>query len=86
MADKLRLYNFANVGPDRQWLQDTLLTDTSDSSPDDDSCDVTEDHLREMLKQHVYTKKYRSKFYNRHSVSSDSKNDLNIFKIYHTFS
>ncbi|XP_073969515.1 chromatin-remodeling ATPase INO80 isoform X3 [Rhodnius prolixus] len=67
MADKLRLYNFANVGPDRQWLQDTLLTDTSDSSPDDDSCDVTEDHLREMLKQHVYTKKYRSKFYNRHS-------------------
>ncbi|KAK9498587.1 hypothetical protein O3M35_003187 [Rhynocoris fuscipes] len=70
MADKLRLYNFTNVGPDRQWLQDILLTDTSESSGDDseddnDSCEISEERLREMIKEHIYAKKYRNRFYNR---------------------
>ncbi|XP_014251145.1 putative DNA helicase Ino80 isoform X2 [Cimex lectularius] len=59
ISDKLRLYNINNVGPDRRWLQDVLLSDTSDSSDDE----ITEEDLKVMLRQHVMMKKHRNSFY-----------------------
>ncbi|CAA9994482.1 unnamed protein product [Nesidiocoris tenuis] len=59
ISDKLRLYNLTSVGNDRQWLQQVLLSDTSESSGEE----ITEDDLKQMLKLHVLKRKYRKKFY-----------------------
>lgn len=60
IADKKRLYNLSNVSLDRQWLVDVLLTDTSDSSDDEE---ITEEDLQDMLREHVLRNKYKKKFY-----------------------
>lgn len=72
-SDKLRVYNFSRVGPDRDWLQDLLLNDTSESS-DDDS--VTEEEIRREMKFHLLRKKYRKRFY---SNSNDVREIVNPF-------
>lgn len=69
--NKLRLYNMLNVGEERRWLQDILLSDTSDSSSDEDNEEnpITEDDFQDMLKFHILRKKYQAKFYQKPEVS-----------------
>uniref|UniRef100_A0A1B0DNK0 Chromatin-remodeling ATPase INO80 n=1 Tax=Phlebotomus papatasi TaxID=29031 RepID=A0A1B0DNK0_PHLPP len=56
--DKIRVYNFSNVGPERKWLQDVLLSDTESGSEMGD-----EEYVREMLKSHLRERQLRTKFY-----------------------
>lgn len=58
--DRARLFNFENVGTEREWLQKLLVCDTSSSS-DDEPMDDTK--LKTMLKMHIKEKKIRSKYY-----------------------
>ncbi|CAB0038453.1 unnamed protein product [Trichogramma brassicae] len=61
---KLRLFNMTNVGEDRAWLQDILLSDDSDSSENSDSdASITEEDFQNMLRSHIMKKKYLAKFY-----------------------
>ncbi|XP_043288526.1 chromatin-remodeling ATPase INO80 isoform X2 [Venturia canescens] len=65
--NKLRLYNMSNVGDERRWLQDLLLSDSSDSSGSDTETDapVTEEDFQDMLKFHILRKKYQGRFYQK---------------------
>ncbi|XKL61914.1 hypothetical protein PGB90_001747 [Kerria lacca] len=60
--DKLRIFNFSRVGPDREWLQNILLEDNSSDSSDES---VTEAEIRREMKFHLQRKKYRKRFYIR---------------------
>merc|ERR1712071_709451 len=61
IANKCRLYNFDQVGKDRAWLKDVLL---SDSSSNDSNVDVNgEESINELLYLHQLKKKYQEKFY-----------------------
>lgn len=57
--DKGLMYNFTNVGNDRKWLQELLLsdTDTEENVSDED------EYIKTMLKDHVKEQKYRKKYY-----------------------
>ncbi|XP_020707997.2 chromatin-remodeling ATPase INO80 isoform X2 [Athalia rosae] len=65
--DKLRLYNMSSVGEERRWLQDILLSDSSDSSVSESETDgpITEDDFQDMLKFHILRKKYQGRFYQK---------------------
>ncbi|XP_018355719.1 PREDICTED: putative DNA helicase Ino80 isoform X1 [Trachymyrmex septentrionalis] len=65
--NKLRLYNMASVGDERRWLQDILLSDSSDSSASGSDTDsqITEEDFQEMLKFHILRKKYQGRFYQK---------------------
>ncbi|KAG7207458.1 hypothetical protein KM043_009093 [Ampulex compressa] len=65
--NKLRLYNMTNVGEERRWLQDILLSDSSDSSASGSDTDspITEEDFQEMLKFHILRKKYQGRFYQK---------------------
>lgn len=55
--DKTRLYNFSKVKKDRRWLKEVLLSDSSDTSCDeDDEAPLTEEDLQEMLWFHKQQK------------------------------
>ena len=59
----------SNVGEERKWLQDVLLSDVTDSSPDSDSdASITEEDFQEMLKFHWIKKKYQARFYQNPEV------------------
>ncbi|KAJ9576387.1 hypothetical protein L9F63_006743, partial [Diploptera punctata] len=60
-SDKMRLYNFDNVKKNRRWLRDVLISDT-DSSSDDDG-PITNHDLHEMLRLHLYRKKYQNRYH-----------------------
>lgn len=63
--DKLQIYNLSQIGPDRKWLQDILLSDTeTEPEPSDE-----DEYIRDMLKEHVKEKKIRSKYYQNPHVS-----------------
>lgn len=62
IADKKRLYNTSNVRGERQWLLDILLSDTSESSDDEE---ITEEDLQDMLREHALKNKYRKKFHKK---------------------
>lgn len=62
-SDRMRLYNFAHVQSDRVWLQNILVSDSSDSGDDSQDEPITEEYFQEMLKLHLYKKKYQQKFY-----------------------
>lgn len=63
--DKLQIYNLSQIGPDRKWLQDILLSDTeSEPEPSDE-----DEYIRDMLREHVKEKKIRSKYYQNPHVS-----------------
>jgi len=66
----MRLYNMSNVGDERRWLQDILLSDSSDSSASssDTESQVTEEDFQEMLKFHILRKKYQGRFYQKPEV------------------
>ncbi|XP_046478715.1 chromatin-remodeling ATPase INO80 isoform X1 [Neodiprion pinetum] len=65
--DKLRLYNMSSVGEERRWLQDILLSDSSDSSVSESDTDgpITEEDFQDMLKFHILRKKYQGRFYQK---------------------
>ncbi|XP_050471357.1 chromatin-remodeling ATPase INO80 [Bombus huntii] len=65
--NKLRLYNMSSVGEERRWLQDILLSDSSDSSASGSDTDspITEEDFQEMLKFHILRKKYQARFYQK---------------------
>lgn len=65
----MRLYNFAHVQSDRLWLQNILVSDSSDSGDDSQDEPITEEYFQEMLKLHLYKKKYQQKFYSSPEVS-----------------
>lgn len=53
------MYNFSQIGADREWLQDVLLSDMeSDLELSDE-----DEYVREMLRQHVKEKKIRDRYY-----------------------
>lgn len=60
----------SNVGDERRWLQDILLSDSSDSSASssDTESQVTEEDFQEMLKFHILRKKYQGRFYQKPEV------------------
>lgn len=62
--DKLQIYNLSQIGPDRKWLQDVLLSDTETEEEVSDG----DEHIREMLREHVKEKKIRAKYYKAASV------------------
>lgn len=71
--NKLRLYNMNNVGEERRWLQDILLSEGTDSSSSSDSDDsVTEEDFQDMLKFHMLKKKYQARFYQKPEVFEQS--------------
>lgn len=59
------MYNFSQVGPDRKWLQEILLSDTDTESEISDE----EEYLKNLLKQHQLEKKIRSNYSKKASVS-----------------
>lgn len=62
--DKTRLYNFSKVKKDRRWLKEVLLSDSSDSSCDeDDEVPLTEEDLQEMLWLHKQQKISQQMYY-----------------------
>lgn len=63
--DKLQIYNLSQIGPDRKWLQDILLSDT-ESEPE---LSDEDEYIRDMLREHVKEKKIRSKYYQNPHVS-----------------
>lgn len=55
-----------SIGDERSWLQDILLSDSSDNDSDSDTEDpITEEDFRDMLKFHILRKKYQGKFYQK---------------------
>lgn len=56
------------VGEERRWLQDILLSDSSDSSASDTDASVTEEDFQDMLKFHILRKKYQGRFYQKPEV------------------
>ena len=59
----------SNVGEERRWLQDILLSDRSDSSSESDSdSSITEEDFQDMLKFHMLRKKYQARFYQKPEV------------------
>lgn len=64
--DKLQIYNLSQIGTDRKWLQDILLSDTE---TDADEHSDEDEYIREMLKDHVKEKKVRAKYYQNPYVS-----------------
>lgn len=59
-----------SVGEERHWLQDILLSDSSDSSASGSDTDnpITEEDFQEMLKYHILRKKYQARFYQKPEV------------------
>lgn len=58
------MYNFSQVGSDRKWLQDILL---SDSESEDEISDENE-YIRDMLRDHMKEQKFRTKYYQNANV------------------
>lgn len=63
----MRLYNMDCIGDERRWLQDILLSDSSDScqSGSDTEGPITEEDFQDMLKFHILRKKYQGRFYQK---------------------
>ncbi|XP_063241370.1 chromatin-remodeling ATPase INO80-like isoform X2 [Bacillus rossius redtenbacheri] len=68
--DKMRLYNLDGVKHDRYWLRELLLSDTTCSSEEEEEegeegedSPVSEESIRQMLRQHVLCKKYAEQFH-----------------------
>jgi DNA helicase INO80 len=63
----------SNVGEERHWLQDILLSDGTDTSSGSDSdASITEEDFQDMLKFHMLRKKYQARFYQKPEVCVQS--------------
>lgn len=80
--NKLRLYNMSAVGEERRWLQDILLSDSSDSSASGSDTDsqITEEDFQDMLKFHILRKKYQGRFYQKPEVRTMRFNNKRVHK------
>lgn len=63
--DKELMFNANNIGEDRKWLFNLLLSDTESDSEISDSAD----YIAEMLKEHVREKRIREKYHQNPNVS-----------------
>lgn len=63
--DKELMFNSENIGEDRRWLFNLLLSDTESDSEISDQ----DKYIGEMLKDHVREKRYRQKYYRNPAVS-----------------
>jgi len=63
--DKELMFNSENIGDDRKWLYNLLLSDTESESEVSDQ----DKYIGEMLKDHVREKKYRQKYHQHPQVS-----------------
>lgn len=70
-SDRLRLYNLASVGEEREWLRDVLLSSGSDTSSDDETPAGKELRLQRILKERRHQNKYARKYYKDPGVSSN---------------
>ena len=61
ITNKFRLYNFEQIGKERAWLKDVLLSDSSSNDSDPET--HTEEGIHELLYLHRLRKKYQAKFY-----------------------
>lgn len=62
---KSLMYNAENIGEDRKWLYDMLLSDTESESEISDE----DTYVSEMLRDHIRDKKYRTKYHQNPIVS-----------------
>lgn len=58
------MYNFSQVGSDRKWLQDILLSDTESEGEISDE----NEYIRDMLRDHMKEQKFRTKYYQNANV------------------
>nr|CAD7575930.1 unnamed protein product [Timema californicum] len=61
-SDRMRLFNLDSVKEDRYWLRDLLLSDSSESSEDEDG-PVTEEEIHSMLRLHLRRKRYAEQYH-----------------------
>lgn len=78
-SDRLRLYNLASVGEDREWLRDVLLSSGSESSSDEDSAEAKEMRIQRMLRERRHHNKYVKKYYKDPGVN------INLYYTYLCF-
>jgi chromatin-remodeling ATPase INO80 len=64
--DKELMFNADNIGEDRKWLLNLLLSDTESDSEISD----VDKYMSEMLKEHKREKKLREKYHSNPSVSN----------------
>lgn len=64
--DKELMFNSENIGEDRKWLFNLLLSGTESESEISD----TDKYIGEMLKDHVREKRYRQKYHQNPNVSA----------------
>ncbi|XP_063832717.1 chromatin-remodeling ATPase INO80 [Ostrinia nubilalis] len=63
-SDRLRLYNLASVGEEREWIRDVLLSSGPDTSSDDEETpEGKELRLQRILKERRFQNKYARKYY-----------------------
>lgn len=65
--DKMLMFNSENIGEDRKWLFNLLLSETESSETE---ASETDDYVAEMLKEHVREKRYRQKYHQNSTVSA----------------
>lgn len=65
-VNKELMFNAENIGEDRKWLFNLLLSDTDSS---DSEISDQDKHIAELLKDHVREKKYRQKYHQNPNVS-----------------
>lgn len=63
--DKELMFNSENIGDDRKWLYNLLLSDTESESEISDQ----DRYIGEMLKEHAREKRYRQKYHENPNVS-----------------
>lgn len=68
--DKESMFNSENIGNDRKWLFNLLLSDTESDSEFSDQ----DKYIGEMLKDHVRAKRYRQKYHQNPNVSYTTNN------------
>lgn len=78
-SDRLRLYNLASVGEERQWLRDVLLSSESEISSDDDSPAAKEQRIRRLLKERHFHNKYAKEYYKDQGVCTEFNIKISFF-------
>lgn len=62
-SDRLRLYNLASVGEERQWLRDVLLSSETESSSEDDTPAAKDQRIKRLLRERHFHNKYVKEYY-----------------------
>lgn len=77
--DKELMFNSENIGEDRKWLFNLLLSDTESDSEISDQ----DKYIGEMLKDHVREKRYRQKYHQNPNVSISPPFKIQIYNENH---